>query len=134
VLASIQLVLALLFGVAGWHHARNLERKYGTAAWGMPSWVWGIITGISLLLGAILLLIAERGLKKQPQQSFPQVPSYATAPVGYGAEAAPAAQAAPSAVPAGWQPDPSGKYQHRWWDGQRWTNSVSTNGITGVDS
>jgi hypothetical protein len=139
-----QLVLAVLFGVAGWHHARHLERKYGSPAWGMPSWAWGLITGFSLLLGIVLLAIAERGLKKLPEHALVAAPAYATA--GYGpmvvpAQAAPVAAesvpvsvpAAPS-VPAGWQPDPSGKYQHRWWDGERWTSSVSTNGITGTDA
>jgi hypothetical protein len=116
--ASVQLVLAVAFGVAGWHHARSLERKYGTPAWGMSSWVWGIITGISLLLGAILLLVAERGLKKRPVVLVPSQVG------GYGAQV----------PPAGWQPDPSGKYEQRWWDGQRWTSSVTTNGITGVDA
>ena len=23
--------------------------------------------------------------------------------------------------PGSWQPDPEGRYEHRWWDGQRWT-------------
>jgi hypothetical protein len=27
--------------------------------------------------------------------------------------------------PPGWQPDPSGRYRWRWWDGQRWTEHVS---------
>lgn len=190
---QLQLVLAVLFGVAGWHFARTLENKYGRPAWGLPSWAWGIITGLSLLLGAILLAIAERGLKKQPHQApaglpgyppqgfppqgfpaqgfpaqgFPaqgyapvpthgyapvqaqapvQEQAYTPAPATVPAAAAPAAAvpaaaepaaAAPAvaatAVPAGWQPDPSGKYQHRWWDGQKWTNSVATNGVAGVD-
>jgi hypothetical protein len=143
-----QLVLAVLFGVAGWHHARHLERKYGSQVWGMPSWAWGLITGFSLLLGIILLAIAERGLKKLPQQAFVAAPAYGTtgyAPMVVPAQAVPAPAAyAPVPVPvtvpaapsvaAGWQPDPSGKYQHRWWDGERWTSSVSTNGITGVDA
>ncbi|MCU1370109.1 MAG: hypothetical protein JWO77_1303 [Ilumatobacteraceae bacterium] len=34
---------------------------------------------------------------------------------------------------AGWHPDPSGRHQHRWWDGHRWTDAVSTNGATSTD-
>lgn len=30
-------------------------------------------------------------------------------------------QPAPSAVPAGWYPDPQGGRVQRWWDGCRWT-------------
>jgi hypothetical protein len=133
-----QLVLAVLFGVAGWHHARHLERKYGSPAWGMPSWLWGVITGFSLLLGVILLAVAERGLKKAPvpPQVIPGfVPMQATAPVQpvlepVAAVPAPVPAAGP---PAGWHPDPSGKFHHRWWDGQRWTADVSTNGVAGKD-
>jgi uncharacterized protein (AIM24 family) len=27
-----------------------------------------------------------------------------------------------------WQPDPDGRYEYRWWDGQRWTDQVSHRG------
>jgi uncharacterized protein (AIM24 family) len=27
-----------------------------------------------------------------------------------------------------WQPDPEGRYEYRWWDGQRWTDQVSHQG------
>jgi uncharacterized protein (AIM24 family) len=30
--------------------------------------------------------------------------------------------------PGSWQPDPEGRYEHRWWDGQRWTEQVSHRG------
>ncbi len=49
-------------------------------------------------------------------------------PGGMGAAAAGA-----GGQPAGWHPDPSGRHQHRWWDGQRWTDDVSTNGTTSTD-
>jgi hypothetical protein len=29
---------------------------------------------------------------------------------------------------AGWYPDPSGTFHHRWWDGQKWTDQVAHNG------
>jgi hypothetical protein len=40
---------------------------------------------------------------------------------------------APGAASAGWQPDPSGKHQMRYWDGMRWSASVSDNGQVGSD-
>jgi hypothetical protein len=63
------------------------------------------------------------------------VPMQATAPVQpvlepVAAVPAPVPAAGP---PAGWHPDPSGKFHHRWWDGQRWTADVSTNGVAGKD-
>jgi uncharacterized protein (AIM24 family) len=30
--------------------------------------------------------------------------------------------------PGSWQPDPEGRYDHRWFDGQRWTDQVSHHG------
>jgi hypothetical protein len=34
---------------------------------------------------------------------------------------------------AGWQPDPSGRHDYRYWDGAAWTDDVSDNGQTSVD-
>ncbi len=39
-----------------------------------------------------------------------------------------------SSNPSGWYPDPSGKQQQRWWNGTDWTDFVSVNGQTFVDS
>jgi uncharacterized protein (AIM24 family) len=30
-----------------------------------------------------------------------------------------------------WRPDPEGRYEHRWWDGQQWTDQVSHQGQIG---
>ena len=37
-------------------------------------------------------------------------------------------------TPAGWYPDPFGRYQVRYWDGDAWTANASTNGISAVDA
>jgi hypothetical protein len=38
------------------------------------------------------------------------------------------------AAPTGaWHPDPSGRHELRWWDGTRWTESVSNGGHVGTD-
>jgi hypothetical protein len=33
----------------------------------------------------------------------------------------------------GWFPDPAGRHEHRWWDGERWTVQVADHGVTSVD-
>jgi uncharacterized protein (AIM24 family) len=33
--------------------------------------------------------------------------------------------------PGSWQPDPEGRYEYRWWDGQSWTDQVSHQGQMG---
>ena len=37
------------------------------------------------------------------------------------------------ANPARWAADPFGRFEHRYWNGQRWTDQVSTNGVAGID-
>ena len=32
--------------------------------------------------------------------------------------------------PAGWYPDPTGRYEYRWWDARSWTPTVGINGQT----
>jgi Protein of unknown function (DUF2510) len=43
------------------------------------------------------------------------------------------ASPAPSTAPPGWHIDPSERFEHRFWDGSRWTEHVSTNGIASTD-
>jgi uncharacterized membrane protein YphA (DoxX/SURF4 family) len=35
--------------------------------------------------------------------------------------------------PAAWHPDPTGRYDHRYWDGQAWTEHVARAGRSGTD-
>ena len=46
---------------------------------------------------------------------------------------APVTAAAATATPAGWYPDPSGRYEMRYWDGDKWTAHVSRQGQTYTD-
>ncbi len=32
-----------------------------------------------------------------------------------------------------WEPDPTGRHQHRWWDGQRWTHHAADDGVAADD-
>jgi hypothetical protein len=34
----------------------------------------------------------------------------------------------------GWHPDPSGKHDHRYWDGAQWTENVANAGVARIDS
>jgi uncharacterized integral membrane protein len=60
----------------------------------------------------------------------PGAPAFSPAdgpPGGY------AAGPPPSAAPAGWMPDPSGRFDHRYWSGTSWTEHVTTDGVQGSD-
>jgi uncharacterized Tic20 family protein len=37
-------------------------------------------------------------------------------------------------TPPGWYPDPFGRYEVRYWDGNAWTANVSTGGVSAVDA
>ena len=37
-------------------------------------------------------------------------------------------------TPGAWYPDPTRRYQSRWWDGSRWTRHVSTDGRVASDT
>jgi hypothetical protein len=65
---------------------------------------------------------------EEPARSAPE-------PEPAPAVAAPAAAAQASAptTPAGWYPDPSGRYEMRYWDGDKWTEHVSRQGQTFTD-
>ena len=36
-------------------------------------------------------------------------------------------------MPADWYPDPSGRHEHRYWDGTQWTDHVASHGRQGTD-
>lgn len=38
-----------------------------------------------------------------------------------------------SSPPPGWNPDPTGRHEYRYWDGSSWTDDVSDQGVTAVD-
>jgi uncharacterized protein YxjI len=41
---------------------------------------------------------------------------------------------APGQHPPGWYPDPFGRHETRWWDGQRWTEHAASHGRQVVDA
>ena len=59
----------------------------------------------------------------------------ATAAPAAAPVAAPATQATPKGapIPANWYPDPSGRFDLRYWDGSQWTEHVSRAGQQFVD-
>jgi uncharacterized protein YxjI len=39
----------------------------------------------------------------------------------------------PQGTPAGWYPDPMGRHEYRWFDGNQWTDAVSSHGKQATD-
>ncbi len=61
---------------------------------------------------------------EQPGPAQPEQTPWGSAPP----PASPPPQA-PGSVQPNWYPDPSGKHQYRYYDGSRWTDDVSDNGV-----
>ena len=55
------------------------------------------------------------------------------APVPAGCPTLDAMTSPPAPTPADWYPDPTGRHQLRYWDGQVWTDHVSSHGRPSVD-
>lgn len=71
---------------------------------------------------------ALAGVAAQPQPSAPAGATPLPTPTP-----GPSLVPAPPGTPAGWQPDPTGRHEHRYWDGGRWTEHVSDGGAQSVD-
>jgi hypothetical protein len=106
---GFQLVLAVVFGVAGYWEAAKFEREHGHGPFGIPKLGWGFITGASLVIGAVLLAVARRQAKNAPARAPLQAPAVAAPSAVFGSSfdwtGAPAAPpredlwAAPAPVP-----------------------------------
>jgi amino acid transporter len=100
------LLIALVFGFAAYRSSEAFNKKRGTTPWRLPSWAWAMIGFLSLLLCAVLFLIASRTTKVGPE------PHRSVAP-----------------PEAGWYPDPKMEHQFRYWDGAEWTSRVEDAGV-----
>jgi hypothetical protein len=97
-------VVILMVSHAGWDAVGFLSQRWPGVA-GV-----GVLIAVGIWIAAPITWLVERndirrGPAGRPERSGPGPPS--------------------DLPPAGWQPDPSGVYRWRWWDGQRWTQHVS---------
>jgi hypothetical protein len=100
------LLIALVFGFAAYRASEAFTKKRGTTPWRLPSWAWGLIGFLSLVLCVVLFVIASRTTKVGPE------PHRSVAP-----------------PEAGWYPDPKMEHHFRYWDGVEWTQRVEDAGV-----
>jgi hypothetical protein len=90
-------------------------------------------------LGDHLRAVREHtaSLPRSDEQTDERIPIGVEGGVGSHANPFPDAQSAkstsqvpPQLPPAGWFPDPVGIFQYRYWNGQQWTDNVSSNGVS----
>jgi uncharacterized protein DUF2510 len=73
------------------------------------------------------------GYGAPPQGQFPHQPGFPQQPMQPQPQPFQPQPQAQAQHPEGWLPDPTGRHQHRWWDGQQWTANVADGGTTGHD-
>jgi hypothetical protein len=111
-----QLILVALFAYLGYREAAKFEREHGRGPFGAPPWAWAVITGFSLIIGAVLLAIARRQAKNAPVHAWVAPSAPVAPPAAFGASydrtaspaappredlwAAPASGPTPAAAPA----------------------------------
>ena len=110
--AIVFLIIGLVIGYIAYRSSESFKQKNGVTPWHMPSWVWGVIGFLSLLLCVILFLIARSTTK--PAASTATAPGLPTQP------------------PPGWYSDPTSLHELRYWDGSQWTSRVEDGGVEQV--
>ncbi|HXR55044.1 MAG TPA: DUF2510 domain-containing protein [Acidimicrobiales bacterium] len=110
--AIVFLIIGLVIGFIAYRSSESFKEKNGVTPWHMPSWVWGVIGFLSLLLCVVLFLIARSTTK-------PSAPT-------------PTARTLPAQPPPGWYPDPTSLHELRFWDGSQWTSRVEDGGVEQV--
>jgi hypothetical protein len=151
------LVFGILIGFLNYRSTERFRRVTGKSPWGIPPIVWALASVFISLLVTVLAFIAmatsqrrhmrqgggypggypgsggvgtpgpydhrtSRHLRYPESTKSPSIPTTATV-------VAPP----PVAAPPSWQPDPSGRFDFRYWNGEEWTEFVSKDGVSDTD-
>ena len=145
----VLLVAALVFGALAFGVSERFRRRHGVTPWRWPSLLWAFIGFLSLLVFAILVVIASLQTTKKLEAGAygpgPRANGYPTGPGHPGWVPPPGVERESGAGPPGldpgagpvpppsWHPDPGGRHQFRYWDGSAWTEYVSDHGHQSSD-
>jgi hypothetical protein len=131
-------VLGCVVAVIAYRESESFKRNNGVTPWHWPSWVWALVGLLSLVLCAVLLVIARRNTKPV-QMGFFQAPSsrgsshdVGSQPV-WGNDPSPMPASPTTAPSPSWYQDPTGRFASRYWDGSQWTPIVSDGNATTSD-
>ena len=151
--SPLYLAFGVFIGILNYRNTERVRQATGKSPWGIPPVVWGLASVFISLIVTLLALIAmstsrssnvSRGgriadRRMPPPQAYPPGPTAPHAPGEYPDAALapgdhPTLTAEPVAsAPPSWQPDPSGKFDFRYWGGDEWTEFVSKGGEQSTD-
>jgi hypothetical protein len=94
--------------------------------------VVSIVAAILAMFVVIQLTDRMEMFRAQIPQSRPA--TFVMSPADYRPPVAGPVLPTLSVTPAGWYADPAGRFDHRYWDGAKWTEHVSTAGAAAVDA
>jgi hypothetical protein len=105
----------------------------------LPLWLFLMVLklaswmGFYILLGTWMLIFKFWNNRQNNQlPTFNGAPQQQQAFQPYGSQPYGSQPAAVTPSPS-WHADPCGRYQHRWWDGFRWTDRVANGNVQAVD-
>ncbi|HEX3461050.1 MAG TPA: DUF2510 domain-containing protein [Acidimicrobiales bacterium] len=153
------LAFGLLIGFLNYRSTDRFRRMTGRSPWGIPPIVWALASVFISLFVTVLAFIAmsTSGRRRGRQgggfpDGFPGRGGGMGTPGPYGNSAsrqlhlpesaqppipATATQVIPpppaASAPPSWHPDPSGRFDFRYWDGEQWTEYVSKDGESSQD-
>jgi hypothetical protein len=108
----IYLALGAVVAFIAYRSSETFKKTNHVTPWHIPSWAWGLIGFLSLLLCVILFAIARRTTKPAVTGGL--------------------IDQTVMAVPSGWYPDPQKAHELRFWDGSGWTGRVEDGGVERV--
>lgn len=135
-MSVVFLVIACGVAALAYRESESFKRKNGVTPWHWPSWVWALLGLLSLVLCAVLLVIARRRTKPLQTAAFLPPTSSGLVP-GFSPQSALDVESYPTmpspAVGPSWHQDPTGRFASRFWDGSQWTQHVSDGNATASD-
>lgn len=146
---ALSAILAVVFAVFGYRLSVRNQALRGVTPWRFPSIIWALICFAMGPFGIIVELLAEFTTRPRanatlaPPPLMIDQPTFAQPSATVGVSA-PYSPVVPSHAPPpddgtgkgalfGWYPDVTKRHELRYWDGKRWSDLVSDQGVRDND-
>ena len=139
------LAFGLVIGAFNYARTEAFRKRTGVSPWRIHPVIWGAVSVVVSIFVTLLAWVAMSTTKAPlgrpggpvgadaaaDREAFAAAgpPGDSASSVGVTTDGAPS----PGGLPPGWHPDPSGRHEHRFWDGHEWTRHVSSGGARSID-